>query len=535
MHKHLLSALIIFTLTINLYSQPLSRVYNIINGNEFGTEILVGDEGYFVLTKGICDPGSGHSKLCLPFLSLNNNGENNNNFIFVNRMRVSSPRQLQIINDTIYVFGYNDFVVPWEWIIFKTNMKGDSLGKIVYSDFKESKVVGRGLSYSGEYLYLIGNTWDTDTKGQLIVVKMDKQGNVIKKERFLNVTKSDYNYQMRAIVALDDGNFVLVYSYIYDRGSIPGIIKFDKDLNYIWHKEFNHNSNDHSHPGITALQGGSVLVNWGIYVPEVIEDWKKKYGRFGTTPNTLYKIDKDGNTIWSDTMWTLIPESHNPAPIGPIYMMEQTKNGDIIGVGKYKIYKSPLKQRAWIFKYSADGELLWQKMYEDKNFNVSYSRFSDIMEAPNGDIVCTGQMSDDDAWGGDADYTWVLRVDSDGCFESGCGVEDTVQLVYTESELITDTDEISIAENNTDELYIYPNPAQDKIKIVIGNKSNLQTSTIGVKWSIFDFVGREIMTGSADSRYDFSISGLSGLKSGVYFLKVEDKYGTINIGKFVIE
>ena len=529
MKKYLLTSILLIHLFGNTSSQSLSRVYNLMNGNEFGTEILVGDDGYFVFTKGICDPGSGDSKRCASMLSLTSSGNIRNRTCFIDNFNYSSLHPLQNINDTIYIFGFNDYKVPWDWIIYKTNMNGDSLGKLIYNDFPESKVVGRGLSYNSEYLYLIGNTWDTDgTKLQIVVVKMDKQGKVVKEERFLNVTKSKYHYQMHDIVALDDGNFVLLYTYVFESGRIPGIIKFDENLNYIWHREFNHNDSYLRFPGITALDKGDVLFNWEEYTPDLIDELGEEYKKYGRYPKTLYRIDKDGNTVWADTMWTLISENSPVAPRGDIYMMEQTKEGDIIGAGKYKKYEPlPINNWAWIFKYSKDGELLWEKIYEDQNINENYSKFYDIMEAPNGDIVCTGQMTDDDVWGGNADYAWVLRVDSNGCFEPGCGVADSVQLVYTYSDLVTGTNEVVSDYSYQNGIIIYPNPASSEINVELPVENNIES-----KWNVFDIQGSKILSGTGDNIINIDVSIL---KAGLYYIRVMDIKGKVRVGKFVVE
>ena len=421
----------------------------------------------------------------------------------------------------------NDFKDFWEWIIFKSNIKGDSLGKIVYDDLPVTKVVSESIAIKDDYLYLGGRTWDTSGKGEnIMVVKMDKNGNVIKEERFLQVIDSDIDYSLHDIVKLDDGNFILVYTYKYDRGRIPGIIKFDKNLNYIWHREFVNSNTYHQFPGITALDNGNVLVNWELYTPDIKDELGEKYKKVGRYPNILYKIDKYGNTIWTDTMWTLNYEGEYIAPKGEIKMMEMTSEGDIIGTGVYNNYYFPPRTWAWIFKYSKDGELLWEKIYEDQNINENYSKFYDIMEAPNGDIVCTGQMTDDDVWGGNADYTWVLRVDSDGCFEPGCGVADSVQLVYTYSDLVTGTNEVESDYSYQNDIKIYPNPSSTEINVELS--SDIKIS----KWNIFDIQGNKIISGTRENVNKIDVSPL---KSGLYYLEVIDDKGRSVVGKFVVE
>ena len=52
MNKPKITFVIFFTILTNLSSQPLSRVYNLINGNEYGTETLVDDKGYLLTFRG---------------------------------------------------------------------------------------------------------------------------------------------------------------------------------------------------------------------------------------------------------------------------------------------------------------------------------------------------------------------------------------------------------------------------------------------------------------------------------------------------
>ncbi|HHH53764.1 MAG TPA: T9SS type A sorting domain-containing protein [Bacteroidetes bacterium] len=111
---------------------------------------------------------------------------------------------------------------------------------------------------------------------------------------------------------------------------------------------------------------------------------------------------------------------------------------------------------------------------------------------------------------------WLFKVNSEGCFgEDNC---DEIQR----------TDVLEI-EKDYQPLAVYPNPTKEMIKVTLPENNNWQ------RWSIYDLNGKLLKNGSINNSFDFTISGLKELGSGMYFLKVYDGQDRVGIGKFVVE
>lgn len=470
-----MKSLFIFILLFSchsIYSQStyLSRLYNLINGNEYGTEVLVTDNGYFLLSNGICDPGTGNSTACIAINFIDKFGEIVKRNLYINRFRFCPGNTFQLINDTICVCGYNEFVIPRKWAIHKYNFENDSVG-IIYPEYSSGNRMLLAFAYQDNHYYLAGGFADNfNVIRELIVVKTDASGNAIKEVRFHDIATPNVFNISHAILDLQktaDGNFIICTYTGQHSFHQPTLVKFDEDLNIIWQREFTRNYQENNIPDITPTSDSGVVISWGLYVRDLVESTGNlEYYKYYLLPPTIHKLDKYGNTVWSDTLWTIRPENGD-GPKKDIYMLTTAHNGDIIGVGTYDDFI--LRQsRAWMFRYNKDGKKLWEKIYQDSNINSKYSFFLDVAEAENGDIVCTGEIEDDDAWGGNADYTWLLRVDSLGCMEPGCGTMDTLQLVHVNSDMISDVGELndSLA---YDLLFISPNPASLTTRLFIAS------------------------------------------------------------------
>ena len=89
--KRIFSLLLFWTLVMHTplaQSQYLSRGYDLINGNEYGNELLLNIKGYFLLTNGICYTETGVSQKCRSILSLNRSLDVINNKTIVNILKL---------------------------------------------------------------------------------------------------------------------------------------------------------------------------------------------------------------------------------------------------------------------------------------------------------------------------------------------------------------------------------------------------------------------------------------------------------------
>ncbi len=470
---------LILLFVLNIKSQPLSRFYNNINGNEFGSNVVIKDENrYLITTFGICDPGTGNSKKCRTFLALNSKDEIVKVRKFINWFKFAESVNLQITNDTIYAFGINEEI--WgektSWNIYKTNFRGDSLDFFTYEEFDDVVVFPVAMQIKGDYIYLLGRhyNWWTYRQDYIVIVKIDKHGKKIKEIKYGEGHKV-LNMAFSMIKTID-GDFMVsgwIINSDYKEFIRPFIVKFDENLNLLEEKKLGtYWQSGINFPYLTGLLDRGVVVTNGFYVPDRIDELGVEYKKYELYPATIHKFDKGGNPIWSDTLWTLI-ERGTVGARKRIKKLITAKNGDVIGCGYYR----DVDQKRWGYLIrinSTDGDIKWEKKYEESRYPNAKSIFWDVKEAENGDIVVTGEMDSNEGWGGDDSYTWLLRVDSMGCFEPGCEKIDTVQLIYTESDYISGTSEVISDYSYGEGIVVYPNPATSLIYVdfnVIDNRT----------------------------------------------------------------
>jgi len=120
-------------------------------------------------------------------------------------------------------------------------------------------------------------------------------------------------------------------------------------------------------------------------------------------------------------------------------------------------------------------------------------------------------------------FEWVVRLDSMGCFEPGCGVSDSLQVIHVRSGFMTKTKEVISDYTYSEGMILYPNPCTDYIKVKVLKDFHTISS------SIFDIQGRLLLKTTGDNIEEPDISKLN---TGLYFLKLTDKYGKSITGKF---
>lgn len=498
-----------------------SKVFNIINGNEYGFDISIQNEHILALGRGICDPETPSFNKCTYLLTLEpvpivKDTFKDNRFILV------PDNTTSVQNDTIFVFGTDFRYFPYNFVVYKTNISGDSLG-MIKCDKLDTEVFGTSIVVMDSFIYLLGQ-FDTPLgKRNLLVQKLDKNGKLIKEVRYEEENKKIENLGT-SMIQTTDGNLAFVSYFFENENRHVGVRKLDKNLNTLWIKYFEYSlhasRNKNPWPYMVATDDGGMVVSNEINILEDILEGKYKDTGLGEFPVILSKLDIDGNISWIDTLFTYdYPGRFLDSPTKMITQLYHCKNGDILCFGEWYCFYCAPRHKAWLARYSSDGRLLWEHYYTDPKYNINGfgSYFMDAKEAENGDIICTGSIDDDyNTYGNDKQYTWLLRVDSMGCFTPDCFTEDTLTEV-----IITSNEEITI--NISGKIAIYPNPADGMINISVPEGFDVE------KTEIFDIFGQKV------KRLDHEFEGIdiSHLEAGIYFVVVKDKSGLMLNGKFV--
>ncbi|HHH54522.1 MAG TPA: T9SS type A sorting domain-containing protein [Bacteroidetes bacterium] len=536
----------LFLLLFNLYlissfaqNTQFANIYDVQYGNEHGGQLLIVPDGYIVANIGVCqdiEDGVG----CSPIIKIDKSGNLVTYKIFVKHLWRSPYSAIHNVNDTVYICGTDDDTAPapYKWRVYKCNNNLDSLGGFEKSYFGDKSLVLKGMEIKGDYIYMVGkellelNATDIN----FWIVKTDKQGNLIKKRQLDTVAWFEKDNYDVSIAQTADDNFVIAYSslqdtssWYYSEGRRHKLMKFDDDLDTLWYHDFGLNT-DYFHPIVEIVEGtrdSGLIYTSLISLIDLYEHGeisKDVLNLFGEIQKVIFKLDSNGDVVWSDTMWAkrYTPGTGSGSPVYNITDAHEMRNGDIVIAGQYEDYKKKIYY-GLIRRYSADGKLKWEKIYEDENIEGEIAYFYKFQEEENGDLVCAGSIRFDHTVP-DESFEWVVRLDSTGCFEPDCGVSDSLQVIHVKSGFITKTKEVISDYTYSEGMILYPNPCKDYIKVKVLKEFHAVSS------SIFDIQGRLLVKTSGDKIEEPDISKLN---SGIYFLKLTDKYGRSTIGKFI--
>ncbi len=519
----------VLVLSPTLSQTTFSKVVNGVNGNEYGIELMLHNNKYYTISKGVIHDTVSHTSITPDFMLIFDSVlQKENRYVFKNGFATKSK---YLDKDTIYVFGIDRSKNPKEWNVYKFNLKGDSLDMLVYDEFDVEYMEAMEMGIKGDYLYLAGRTYTNTFRGaeEIRVLKMDKSGKVVKENRFYDFANPEHINVLRDMTQTADGNFVITNMYYGtgDSNDHIALCKFDENLDTIWTKDIHTTKRTYQHnndPYITATPDSGVVVSTAIDIFDLI--WNDPAYEYNMRyPLLFYKLDKEGNIMWTDTLHEYSDDGISYKYIKYVEKLYTAKNGDILVAGRTRdVVPGSSVIKAWLCRYSPDGKRKWHHTYIDSEYYANKSFFYDIKEAENGDIICVGGLYTDIGDDYNNDYTWLLRVDSNGCFTPDCILADTVTEV-----IVTSLNDLDVPIDMPRRVNIYPNPTLDHINISLPEDINWS------KWSIYDIKGQKIRTGSIDDQLDFIISGFSNLQSGVYYIMVKGVKGRIGIGKFVVK
>src|SRR5690606_33239682 len=111
------------------------------------------------------------------------------------------------------------------------------------------------------------------------------------------------------------------------------------------------------------------------------------------------------------------------------------------------------------------------------------------------------------------------------------GPENSKILTLTNSnnnQAIYSSESLNVQNFNKDQFLLYPNPVKNEIHL----SSQNDLGTLGIQ--IFNITGKLLNTVNVDFEKQASVD-VSSLSNGIYFLKLTDKNGNIQVKKFIKE
>jgi Secretion system C-terminal sorting domain len=216
----------------------------------------------------------------------------------------------------------------------------------------------------------------------------------------------------------------------------------------------------------------------------------------------LMKIDPLGNTLW-ETIFGSDREDY-------FYKVLENADSTIIVAGHQLSERLSVNDvDGWLLKFDKKGKLLWERVYNN---------YSSLRHQHPDDLVYSMRITEDKGfvmvgWSRNpalqnpTQDIWLLKVDSFGCLVPGC------QGVGIDGKRIS-----------TEEVLIYPNPAQQHIKLKHREAINY--------YKIIDALGKTIQDGKYNAE---GIQLLSEISPGTYLIYTQFESGTQGFGKLLVE
>jgi hypothetical protein len=236
------------------------------------------------------------------------------------------------------------------------------------------------------------NTW-------VMLVKTDSMGNMLWKK---TIPMPNYSGGVQIIETPDEGFLINGYcgSDAYKDGS-PFLIKTDSTGNVIWIKNIGGNEYDGS-GSMAITNDGNYLYAYGYstYTYPFNEFWKARLNVIKFAPN--------GSVIWSkfyDSAQLVLNVSK----------IQVLPNNDFIVMGLYAERGDKNFFSSFMFKFNANGDSLWRKIYflkDGTGESIDENTLVDNVLNADGGITACGWVSSDTQV--PRQQIWILKTDSNG-------------------------------------------------------------------------------------------------------------------------
>jgi hypothetical protein len=345
------------------------------------------------------------------------------------------------------------------------------------------------------------NRKDIDIKTLLFVTNNDSIKNEILLDYGLNTLPMS--------TQLDKNGFLTMY--IYRTDSIIGlndksiILKLDTNYQEVWRWESP--KLGQQLPFGCGLKDGRSIV--AMHTPG--------FSNIGS----VWCINEDKSVAWKMEF----PEKSGKIK-RYIQRVKQLKDGSIVGCGVYGNLSLDKEIRIlevpFIFKITKEGQFLWEKAFYNTRpiLDFAYGYFSDVIEASNGDLIAVGRIDDYLEYDPiamtdrpDPDIL-IVRTDANGCIDDECAT-------VTKINKIVSTQETTLA-NNFPSAFLFPNPSIGEIELM----NHFEV----LKLTLYNAEGALVK----EVEMPQNKISISGLPSGMYFVKIYLKSGKIINQKIII-
>jgi hypothetical protein len=411
-------------------------------------------------------------------------------------------------NNKIYTSGTTDYGLQLQAGLYVFDKKCDTVLTKSFGDTSFYNYAQKIIPYTKtkDKILLIGVTDSTCGSGHQGSYKpfirvVDTSGTLFQTKLYL----SDCKYRnINSVTTTKNKGYLISLGGTYGTWDTETrVLKLDSNLNLVWSKQINLTSS--AEPEILNDNDNFYYINSTTI--DSVWNFTYKWERA-----CLIKMDTNGTILWQKNYGV------KQITLGTTGL-KKCINGDFIISGARRTTSNELQ--GFILRTDSLGNQKWWREYRPNTTpvldTVAENYLYDIIELPNGDIAAVG-------WAGQSSIsplqqTWLLKVDSNGCFGAGgCNpnLATSIQEISNENELI---------------LNIYPNPFINNITVSYtlsnSNKANVEIKLIELASG--RLIGEQTSTKNEDTiKFD-----TQNLSSGVYLVNVRNNGVSIRNSKVI--
>jgi hypothetical protein len=260
----------------------------------------------------------------------------------------------------------------------------------------------------------------------------------------------------RNAIELPDGSFIIAVGTSTPEDAIIGLIRVDKDGNELWHKAHTKGFANYETYGLNLKNDSTLMVGYNA-IRKFIDTLDSPYDAYGIMEidfngkilrDTFYPTPYWGNSQWQgwlmplgndrlaftnrtvsldqkglqwinalDKDYNLLWKQYSSSISYPEYTPALTSNQkrNIVGGG----IVAEIGLHPQIFEMDPEGQIVWERLAQSPIKNQDFiggTSFECIRQTDDGGYIAVGAFQH-------PDYTfqsWLLKLDSLGCFEPGC-------------------------------------------------------------------------------------------------------------------
>jgi len=349
-------------------------------------------------------------------------------------------------------------------MLTKFDQNFDTLWTKLYFDNPDFTVFYNHIQTSDGGYALVGCTTESDTDGDVLLVKTDSDGNMLWYKKY-GTSGRDMGL---CIVETPDNGFLIGGSC--GLGNTDGyLVKTDSEGTQQWTKHYGNPSYpDGSIYTIAITPQNEYILPIGYVTTPISEPFYNRKYRF-------IKLDSDFNEVWNK-------EYGVEAEYTSLATITIAENGDIWATVKDD-------NAVGLFNLSPDGDSITKHYYEPGE-SIGQRSLLSIKQTPDNGFIMAGVAYD-------PQVIWLVKTDSCGCVEEDCecGGSEVKQ---------------HITKNGIE---VYPNPASDLLYLQLPENSG------DAEINIYDATGRIVQSEKIVNNQN-SIN-IRGLTAGTYVLKVQ--------------